>query len=99
MIVGDFGVALMSDNSLLNHSASCEAVLSATYSASAVDNATTGYFLLNQLIAPPDMPNIFPVVECRSSMSPAQSALRIQLGYLSSVDLSYLNPRLIVPLR
>ena len=57
-----------------NHVASCVAKLSATYSASAVDSATTACFLLSQLTAPPASINTFPVVECLSSKSPPQSA-------------------------
>ncbi len=37
------------------------------------DSATIAWFLLNQLIAPPAIKNRFPVVECQSSGSPAQS--------------------------
>ena len=61
MIVGVPGVALMSDSNLLSQTASCPPVLSATYSASVVDKATTGCFLLSQLIA--HIMNKLPVVE------------------------------------
>ena len=46
-----------------NHTASCVTELSATYSASDVDNATTACFLLNQLIGPPVIKKRLPVVE------------------------------------
>ena len=98
MIVGVIGVILMSDNSLLKHTASCVAVLSATYSASVIESATTDCYLLSQIIAPPDMANRFPVIECQLSMSLAQSESKNPIRLLSS-DLSYFNPRLIVPLR
>ena len=98
LLNGVFGVALTSDNSLLGHTASCVTALSATFSASAVGSVITGCFLLNQLIAPPNMTNRFPVVECQSSMSPAQSASENPIRQ-SSADLSCLNPRLIIPLR
>ena len=61
----------MSDNNLLSHIASCMAALRATCSASVVDSATTGYFLLDQSMAAPDIINRFPVVECLSFISPA----------------------------
>ena len=98
MIVGVVGVTLMSDNSLLNHIASCVAVLSVIYFASVAESATTDCFLLSQLIAPPDMTNRFSVVESQLSMSPAHSASENPIRLLSS-DLSYFNPRLVVPLR
>ena len=53
LIVGIFGVALISDNSILNQTTSCVAAPSATYSASVIDNATPGCFFQSQLIAPP----------------------------------------------
>ena len=45
---------MRSCSNILSHTACCVAELSEIYSASAVDNATTGCFLLNQLRAPPD---------------------------------------------
>ena len=77
MIFGLSGVALMSDSNLFNHTTSCVAiyVLSAMYSVSVVDKVTTGCFILSQLTAPPDMTKKIPiVVECRLSLSSAQSA-------------------------
>ena len=59
MMVGDLALSVMSDNSLLSHTASCTAIPSATYSAlvHVVDNATTGCLLLVQLSAHPDIKN------------------------------------------
>ena len=92
------GGALISDNNLLSHAASCVAALRATHYASVVDSTTTGSFLLDQLMAAPDIINRFPVVECLSFISPAQSASENPTRGLSA-DLSYFIQRLIFPLR
>ena len=47
----------------LSHTASCDAELRAIYSASEVDKATIGCFLLSQLIGPLAIMNKLPVVE------------------------------------
>ena len=57
-----------------NHTASWVAAQSAIYSASNVESATDGCFLLTQLIAPSDSINTFPEVDRRLSESEAQSA-------------------------
>ena len=88
----------MSDNNLLSHIASCVAALRATYSASVVDSATTGCFLLDQAMAAPDIINRFPVVEYQLFIFPAQSASE-NLTRRLSADLSYFIQRLIVLLR
>jgi len=71
MTIGWFFSATKSFNSFLNHTASCTAVLRATYSASAVDSVTIGSFLLSQLTAPLLRRNRLLLVECLSSKSPA----------------------------
>ena len=74
MSMGVCGGALMSNNNLFSHTASCVTALRAAYSSSAVDSVTTSYFLLDQSMAAPDIMNRFPAVECLSFISPAQSA-------------------------
>ena len=71
MSIGGCGGTLMSDNNLC-HTAFCVGTLRATYSASVVDSATAGCYLLDQLMAAPDIINRFPSVECLSFISPAQ---------------------------
>ena len=73
------------------------AALRATYSASVVDSATTGCFLLDQVMAAPDIINRFPVVECLSFISPAQSASENPTRRLSA-DLSYFYTKINCPL-
>src|SRR6476469_10717605 len=60
--------------SLRNQSASLTALAADMYSASAVDTATVGCNLLDQLTAPPFKTNTYAVVERRLSTSPAKSA-------------------------
>ena len=63
-IVGSGEVTWRSEiSNFRNHTASCVAELSATYSASDVDNATTACFLLSQLIGPTVIKKRLPVVE------------------------------------
>ena len=63
---------LSSTLSCLIQMASCAALASAMYSASAVDKATLVCFLLRQLTAPPPIVNRYPDVDFRSFTSPAQ---------------------------
>ena len=72
------------------------AALSATYSASEVDKATTAYFLLNQVIGPPAIKKIIPLIECRSSRSLAQSASEYPINDRDS-DFWYFRARDVVP--
>ena len=53
--VGEVGLFFKSDRSCLSQRASCAALASAMYSASAVERATHAYLLLLQLIAAPPM--------------------------------------------
>ena len=68
------------------------------YSASVVESAATGCILLNQSTAALGIINRFPIVECLSFMSPAQSASE-NLTRELSVDLSYLIQISNVPLK
>ena len=86
----------MSVGNLFSHTVSCVAKQRALYYASVMESATTGCLL--QYVAAPDIINRFPIVECLSFMSPAQSASENPTGELS-VDLSYLIRISIVPLR
>ena len=60
--IGVCGSALVFYNNLFNHVVTCVVARRAMYSASVVDNATIGCFLLNQSMASPDVINRFPVV-------------------------------------
>ena len=84
--------------SYISQTASCAAALTATYSASEVESAMTGCFLLVQLIGPFAIRNRLPVVECRSSQSPAQSASEYPIS-IPLLDLLYFTASPDVPLR
>ena len=72
IVVGLSGDALMSVSNLLSHIYSF--LSSCTESNVLVDKAITGYCLLNQLIAAPDMTKRVLVVECQLSKSPHHRA-------------------------
>ena len=98
MTVAPVGLFFKSVVICRNHIASCAALASAMYSASAVDNATHVCFLLLQLSAAPLSWNRYPEVDLRSSRSPPQSASEepmllvcLSLVYQVRVPLRYLN--------
>ena len=82
--------------------ASCTARVQAMYSASVDNSASVTWSLLLQLMAAPLIKKTYPLVDCRVSTLPAQSASvypRISEVRLSELLLLYWCPYSFVPVR
>jgi len=72
MISGTFTNYPKSDSSFCNQTISHATIIAPLYSASVLDNATIGYFLLFQLTTPLPKENMKPLVDLLSKTLPTQ---------------------------
>ncbi len=74
MTIGTSTNCPKSESSFCNQTTSHATIVAHLYFASMLDNATIGYFLLLQLIAPLPKENMKPMVDLLLKTLPAQSA-------------------------